>query len=584
MSKQAQLSGGISSARRQSSATYLKLSALLLRSLLLMMMAATVTAAVIKVPDDQSSIQAAINAASSGDVIWVAQGTYQENLTLKAGVSLEGGWKSDFSARNWTAWASIVDGNASGSVVVGASGAKLDGFTLRNGQATNGGGIRVENAAMTIRNNTVEDNKASGAGGGIYISASPKAPPYTDIGNNLIRRNEVGTVAGGLGGGIHVTRSATGIRITGNTIGGAAGDGNKATWGGAGIYVEQTPIIQIEQNTISHNSVDKGHGGGVMIVDGTPNATLGENLIEYNSSTAGNLGGGVYSIGGTFISRNRIGKNSLFNPLSMGGGIAVDSFEGTPPRIENNFLYANQADKGGGIYLVRGQNLILMNNSIASNKEDKPNAGGGVYVASAASCILQNNILWGNGDDLYQEVAGACTLSNNDIEDGDNAGQDGNITANPLFVAYDDLHIGSGSPAIDSGRSAAAPSVDIDGDVRGSKVDIGADERPSEGGTPCPLVKSAQASYLEPHIDAVRAFRDRHLTTNLIGRVVADGYYAVSPTIGVVIDSYPVLKTAVRIAVTPLVYAIAYPTAAVVALVAALALLMVRVRRRNKDY
>lgn len=532
--------------------------------LTLLMLLPAAQATTFKVPDDHSTIQGAINAATSGDMVWVAQGTYLERLTLRAGVRLEGGFKSDFSARNWNAWPSIVDGGAGGSVVTGASGATLDGFTLRNGQAARGGGLYIDRAAMTIRNNTIEDNKASVAGGGIFIDRNPQAPPFTDITANVIRRNSVGTDDGGMGGGIHVTRSASGIRITDNTIGGSAADGNSATWGGGGIYVEQTPIVQIERNTVSHNSVDKGHGGGVMIIDGTPNATLGENLIEHNVSTAGNLGGGVYSIGGTFISRNRIGKNSLFNQFSKGGGIAVDSFAGTAPRIENNFVYANLAEEGGGIYLVRGQNLILMNNSVASNKQDKPNAGGGIYVSSAATCILQNNILWGNGDDLREEVAGACLLSNNNIEDADQVGQDGNISADPLFMAYDDLHIASGSPAVDAGRSAAAPSIDIDGDARGSKVDIGADERPSEGGTPCPLVKSAQASYLEPHLDSVRAFRDQQLSGSMLGRSIVERYYAASPDIGMAMDTYPVLKTLVRILVTPLVYAIAYPIAATV--------------------
>jgi hypothetical protein len=94
----------------------------------------------IKVPDTYPNIQAAINAASAKDVIWVAEGIYNENIVLKADVKLEGGWKSDFSVRNWDDWPSIIDGGGRGSVVIGANKATLDGFSITNGDAEWGGG------------------------------------------------------------------------------------------------------------------------------------------------------------------------------------------------------------------------------------------------------------------------------------------------------------------------------------------------------------------------------------------------------------------------------------------------------------
>jgi hypothetical protein len=49
-----------------------------------------VAAAELNVPDDYSTIQAAIDAASSGDSIVVAAGTYTENVLLKSGVDVRG--------------------------------------------------------------------------------------------------------------------------------------------------------------------------------------------------------------------------------------------------------------------------------------------------------------------------------------------------------------------------------------------------------------------------------------------------------------------------------------------------------------
>ena len=88
--------------------------------------------AVLKVPDTFKRIQDAIDKWQKGDVVRVAQGSYTENLRLKPGVILEGGFKKDFSAQNWKQWPSVVDGNQQGSVVVGADGCQLNGFTLRN--------------------------------------------------------------------------------------------------------------------------------------------------------------------------------------------------------------------------------------------------------------------------------------------------------------------------------------------------------------------------------------------------------------------------------------------------------------------
>ncbi len=566
----------INNATRKSDASNAAWAVSLALSLLGLAIADYVSAAVIKVPADHATIQAAIAASQKGDVVWVAQGTYQENLSLKPGVKLEGGYKSDFSARNWTAWPTVVDGASKGSVVIGAHGAILDGFTLRNGKAAMGGGLFLERGSMTIKNNTIEDNAADNEGGGIYLRFNPEAPPYTDIDSNTIRRNKVLTTVGGKGGGIFLSDSSAGVRITKNVIGGALGNGNSAPSGG-GIWVESTAVFQIEDNTISFNTAGRFHGGGVVIADGSPNATLSGNQILYNSADA-NYGGGVYSIGGTFISRNNIGFNTIFSNLSWGGGIAVDAGSGTSPRLENNFIHNNEAKQGAGVYVVRGQNLILMNNSIAGNRPDAPQAGAGVYVKSGATCILQNNIIWANGDDLHEEAPGACTLDHNDIEDGDQAGQNGNISANPLFVAYDNLHIKKNSPVINAGRNAAAPSIDFDGDSRGLAVDIGADEVVSEQ-QPCPLVKAAQASYLEPQLGAVRRFRDDYLETNAPGQAVVRWYYRQAPGASAFLERHDWARYAARWLATPFVFAIAYPE---LALVLAAAAALACWRRRAK--
>jgi hypothetical protein len=47
------------------------------------------------------------------------------------------------------------------------------------------------------------------------------------------------------------------------------------------------------------------------------------------------------------------------------------------------------------------------------------------------------------------------------------------VVADPLLTDY---RIGAGSPARDAGDQAISVAVDIDGDGRGGRLDIGADE------------------------------------------------------------------------------------------------------------
>ena len=447
--------------------------------------------AVLKVPDNFKSIQDAIDQWQPGDVVRVAQGLYPENVKLQPGVILEGGFSPDFSAQNWGQWPSVIDGGQNASVVVGANEAQLNGFTLRNGRAEQGGGIFLDKGRMIIKNNLIEDNVAEFDGGGLYISGHPslhpsdekpqKQHPYTDICYNIIRRNEALGHRGGFGGGILVRDSKGGIRITNNVIGGQLGDGNTAKGAGGGIYVESTPIIDIEDNEISQNTAENGHGGGVVIFGGTANSNLSKNKIHHNNLIHGNYGGGVYVVGGTVISRNSIMNNVTMNfQLGRGGGIAVSSLDYLTPTVENNFIYNNSADYGGGIHVDRSgfiDFILIVNNSIAFNKRNSDlHAGGGVHVAADGRCILLNNIIWDNSDDFKEELPGSCVLDHNDIKDGDGFGKLGNISSDPKFVSRDDLHIVETSPAIDAGNPAGAPKEDIDGQRRSRIPDIGADE------------------------------------------------------------------------------------------------------------
>jgi hypothetical protein len=105
-----------------------------------------------------TSVGDAIAASASGDEIWVASGTYNEAITLTPGISLYGGFAGDetdqdFSQRDWKRHETILDATGlETTVLVGATGTIVDGFTVTHGKVWFGfgGGISCRNVSMTI--------------------------------------------------------------------------------------------------------------------------------------------------------------------------------------------------------------------------------------------------------------------------------------------------------------------------------------------------------------------------------------------------------------------------------------------------
>ena len=88
------------------------------------------------------TIQAGINAAENSDTVFVAAGTYTENINFNG---------KNIYLKGANAATTIIDGGENGSVVqkVGGegSGNTLSKFTLQNGLASYGGGVEVNNSS-----------------------------------------------------------------------------------------------------------------------------------------------------------------------------------------------------------------------------------------------------------------------------------------------------------------------------------------------------------------------------------------------------------------------------------------------------
>ena len=146
------------------------------------------------------SIQAAIDAASNGDVITVKSGTYNEDLSITSSVTLLGHHAGTPASAITRSYASMI----SGRVDVMADNVIVDGFTLSDGDGGRIVAPRSSDGAI-IRNNLLW---GGGSMRGIQGDWHGRPSNLTIEGNAF----------GGIDYGIAGTESMTGLSITGNSF------------------------------------------------------------------------------------------------------------------------------------------------------------------------------------------------------------------------------------------------------------------------------------------------------------------------------------------------------------------------------
>jgi hypothetical protein len=159
----------------------------------------------LSVPSQYSTIQSAVNAASTGDTVEVAAGTYYETLTVNKAINLIGlGGASN----------TIIDGNGGCNVITIENlqiwpSLEFDGFTITGGAANYnngtwcpmGGGFHIYNSLVTIRNCIISGNESAQHGGGLYIRGwHEDTSTYTSVNiyDSIITDNHAGYDGGGV--------------------------------------------------------------------------------------------------------------------------------------------------------------------------------------------------------------------------------------------------------------------------------------------------------------------------------------------------------------------------------------------------
>ena len=96
------------------------------------------------------------------------------------------------------------------------------------------------------------------------------------------------------------------------------------------------------------------------------------------------------------------------------------------------------------------------------------------------------------------------------------------------------------------------------------------------GGSGCFIATAAYGSYLDSHVQVLRAFRDKRLITNRPGRYFVRMYYRYSPPVAAFVARSEFSRRAARCMLTPLIFAIEYPASLLVLILVSAAVLLLR--------
>jgi hypothetical protein len=399
-----------------------------------------------------TELQSALAAASSGDSIWVAKGTYKPTsgsdraatFTLKEGVPLYGGFNGTESAladRDWAINPTVLAGDLAGN----------------------------DSGTLTFDEPTRQDNS-------LHVVTAASGTTVSDILDGFV-------ISGGHDN-VQWCGSAGLLLNNPLTIRNCTFRMNSSSYGAA-MVVNNDSVIE---DCLFENNYA---AGGAALSTG---AYAQIRRCVFRNNLAFNYGGAFYNTGGnTTVSECFFEGNSSYNAPGIyagySGGITVI-----------NSVFSGNASEGGAGTIYVQTNVSLANCTFYGNTSTSSSGGAAIQVyggnLSVENCLFSNNTENGASEDYNQlrNTAGSLSISNCLFDTLNSYAYNNNVAGDPLFTdaAGSDFSLQAGSPAIDAGTSEGAPDIDILGVTRpqGTGIDIGAYEymdqpEPEQGSSGC---------------------------------------------------------------------------------------------------
>jgi predicted outer membrane repeat protein len=372
------------------------------------------------VPQDHKTLQKGIDAASDGDTIWVAAGTYAGPFTMKKRLVLFGDAGSDNT---------ILDGGDSVRVldIEGVKGAAIIGFTIRRGKANAGGGIHcVRDSSILFAGCKFEKNWESA------ISAWQSAD--LNMRELFFIENK--------GSAVSLNFSTVVMRMCSFTR-------NSGYAGGAISFVNSSPVLPIRQCAFEENRAEGATGGAV-------NADSSDVLIgdsQFKGNTAKVAGGAIASMNGSRLGLSRI----LFyqNNAAASGAVHVDK---SSLNVGICVFDQNRAIALGSAIGIVGRGLANINPLIQGNtfyKNSSDNEGAVIWAEQVSPEIRKDIFVVDKGQKIAAGINSSPLYQCNLIHDPSGEAistlpSADTLVGDPLFCGAEsgDFYLKDLSPAV----------------------------------------------------------------------------------------------------------------------------------------
>lgn len=351
------------------------------------------------------SIADAITSSIPGDTLYVQQNTYPESgLVILHDLNIVSS-NATCSAVGWTG--AVIDGGGAQVMWILNQGllpsVTLTHLTLRNGSASNGGVLAIENADVVLIGTSVTSGTATNDGGCVWIKNGSFTMHGGEIsqckasnGGAISAEGSVVDLYGSAVNASLASKRGGGMAVFGSLV--TAHDdasifGNVANEGG-GISMHAGRVTLTDDSTVASNTAEQG--GGVFT-----DSTAVVNLYD-RSSIADN-----YAFGGTFTGQ---GGGLYLGCDGSGGGSCLVHMH-NDSTVRGNTSEAS----GGGVAVLGDAARLEMDRGTAIEGNTAAGAGGGVWVAqegtlSATGASISNNHADGSGGGIEFTTGDTHTL------------------------------------------------------------------------------------------------------------------------------------------------------------------------------
>ncbi|GAB4372011.1 MAG: hypothetical protein Kow009_08110 [Spirochaetales bacterium] len=307
------------------------------------------------------------------DRVLVSQGTYNEQVTMVEGISLYGGYSSDFSTYNPTVYVTTLkDPSTSGGsgenpnfAVKAGSGITratvLEGFRIQGGGGTLTVGVLCQGGSPTIQNNVID----GGTGYDSYGIRNSNCAPLIQY--NTITGGTASHYTCGVG---NVTSSS--ITQYNRIDGGTAGEIS------VGVYNSGKPD---PAPLIRNNHIDGGYGGyadSIAVYIRWPGNGIVLNNTIHGGRAAWSHGFRIQDAASSAIIRN----NTIDSGTGSSSAICIRLQDGPTVTIENNIIMSSRSI-GRGIYNWSGSPIITQANNVFAGCASGTNTDYGNVVYSS---------------------------------------------------------------------------------------------------------------------------------------------------------------------------------------------------------